>query len=165
MAGQGTILHPHSNAGDGKRIAIVAARWHEDIVRAMLDSCMSTLVSCGTKARDIEVKHVPGTFEIPVAVAALIHTHRFDAIISLGVVVRGETAHFEYVAGPVAYALQNLSVLHGIPCIFGVLTTETVEQALERAGGAHGNKGSESAYVALEMASIIHEIQTGRHHA
>lgn len=163
MASSHAPLHAVTTSGVGKRIAIVAAKWHEDIVDAMLMSAVETLDQCGVKQRDIEVTRVPGTFELPLTVSVLARTHRFDAIIALGVVIRGETAHFEYVAGPVAYALQNLSVELGLPCVFGVLTTENEEQARDRAGGSLGNKGSEAAYVALEMTAIIHEIQSGRH--
>lgn len=158
-------LHAVHPSGVDKRIAIVASRWHEELTNSLVDAAVATLESCGTKDRDIEIIRVPGAFEIPLVVSSLANTHRFDAIIALGVVIRGETPHFEYVAGPVAYSLQSIAIETGIPCVFGILTTNTEEQALDRSGGSVGNKGVETAYVALEMTSILHDIHLGRHHA
>ncbi|MBI2793294.1 MAG: 6,7-dimethyl-8-ribityllumazine synthase [Ignavibacteria bacterium] len=155
-------VHPN---GKDKRIAIVASRWHEELANSLVEAAVTTLISCGTRDRDIEVIRVPGAFEIPVTVAALARTHRFDAVIALGIVIRGETAHFEFIAGPVANSLQSIAIDEEIPCVFGVLTTDTEEQARERSGGRVGNKGVEAAYVALEMSSVLHEIHSGLHHA
>lgn len=165
MATQNMPLYAVHPNGKDKRIAIVASRWHEELANSLVEAAVTTLISCGTRDRDIEVIRVPGAFEIPVTVAALARTHRFDAVIALGIVIRGETAHFEFIAGPVANSLQSIAIDEEIPCVFGVLTTDTEEQARERSGGRVGNKGVEAAYVALEMSSVLHEIHSGLHHA
>jgi 6,7-dimethyl-8-ribityllumazine synthase len=165
MATQNMPLYAVHPNGKDKRIAIVASRWHEELTNTLLEAAVTTLISCGTKDRDIEIVRVPGAFEIPVTVAALARTHRFDAVIALGIVIRGETAHFEFIAGPVATSLQSIAIDEEIPCVFGVLTTDTEEQARERSGGRVGNKGVEAAYVALEMSSVLHDIHSGLHHA
>lgn len=151
---------PAPGSGRGCRIGIVAARWHTDVVETLLQGALETLAQAGVEQSDIVIVHVPGSYEIPVAVRALIDAQRVEAVITLGVVVRGETAHFEYVASPVAHALMNLSASTGVPCLFGVLTTETIEQAWDRAGGVHGHKGRESAAGALEMIAALRHIRT-----
>jgi len=145
--------------GAGRRFGIVAASWHGEIVEAMLTNAVSTLESAGVLPTDIVIVRCPGSYELPVCVKTMaVHRH-VDAIIALGVIIRGETAHFEYVSSPVSHALMNISVETGVPCLFGVLTTEDEEQARARAGGHHGNKGSESAVAALEMAEILHRLR------
>jgi 6,7-dimethyl-8-ribityllumazine synthase len=144
--------------GAPHRIGIVAARWHDDIVTTLLDGAVQTLHQCGVVDTNITIARCPGTYEIPVVAARMIDTKKFDAVITLGVVVRGETAHFDYVAGPVAYGLQDLAVRTGTPCIFGVLTTEDLDQAWARAGGAHGHKGREAALAALETLNVLNEL-------
>ena len=151
---------PAPGSGRGCRIGIVAARWHADIIETLLEGALDTLAQAGVEQSDIITVRVPGSYEIPVAVRTLIDAQRVDAVITLGVVVRGETAHFEYVASPVAHALMNLSATTGVPCLFGVLTTESSEQAWDRAGGAHGHKGRESAEGALEMIAALRHIRS-----
>lgn len=151
---------PIPGSGSGCRIGIVAARWHADIVDALLSGACETLVAAGVAEADIITVRVPGSYEIPVAARVLIDAQRVDAVITLGVIVRGETAHFEYVASPVAHSLMDLSTATGIPCMFGVLTTETIEQAWERTGGVHGHKGRESAAGALEMIAALSHLRT-----
>ncbi len=162
MASSGSPGAPSTSRpnGSGKRIGIVAARWHADIVEAMLKGAHHELEACGVAPADIVTEHCPGSYEIPVVAAAMARRTDIDAVICLGVVIRGETAHFEYVAGPVAYGLQNLAIETETPCIFGVLTTETEEQARERAGGIHGNKGAEGAIAALETLAILDRIRS-----
>lgn len=153
-------LSPAPGSGRGCRVGIVAARWHADIVETLLQGALDTLAQAGVEQSDIITVRVPGSYEIPVAVRTLIDAQRVDAVITLGVVVRGETAHFDYVASPVAHALMDLSANTGVPCLFGVLTTETIDQAWDRAGGAHGHKGRESAAGALEMIATLRRIRT-----
>ncbi len=140
------------------RIGIVAAQWHDDIVTTLLEGAVQTLHQCGVLDSNLTIARCPGTYEIPVIASRMIETKRFDAIITLGVVVRGETAHFDYVAGPVAYGLQDLAIRTGTPCIFGVLTTEDLDQAWARAGGQHGHKGREAALTALETLNVLDEL-------
>ncbi len=151
---------PIPGSGSGRRIGIVAARWHADIVEALLTGAIETLLAAGVAEMDILTVRVPGSYEVPVAARVLIDTQRVDAVITLGVVVRGETAHFEYVASPVAHALMDLATATSVPCMFGVLTTETIEQAWERTGGVHGHKGRESATGALEMIAALEHLRS-----
>lgn len=151
---------PAPGSGVGCRVGIVAARWHADIVENLLAGAVETLRAAGVAESDILTVRVPGSYEIPVAARVLINSQRVDAVITLGVVVRGETAHFEYVASPVAHALMDLSTATGVPCLFGVLTTETIEQAWDRTGGVHGHKGRESAAGALEMIAALKQLRT-----
>ena len=162
MATSGSLGAPSSTrpSGTGKRVGIVAARWHAEIVEAMLKGARMELEVCGVAPDNVIVEHCPGSFEIPVVAAAMARRTDIDAVICLGVVIRGETAHFEYVAGPVAYGLQNLAIETETPCIFGVLTTETEQQARERAGGEHGNKGAEGALAALETLAVLDRVRS-----
>lgn len=154
------LASPTPGSGQGCRVGIVAAQWHADIVDNLLSGAVETLRDAGVATEDIVIVRVPGSYEIPVAVRAMIDTQRVDAVITLGVVVRGETAHFEYVASPVAHALMNLSIDTAVPCLFGVLTTETIQQAWDRTGGVHGHKGRESAAGALEMIAALRRLRT-----
>jgi len=149
--------------GSGKKIAIVAARWHDDIVGTLVDGALNTLLEMGVETGDILIVRVPGCYEIPVLTATLARSGKIHAVITLGVVIRGETAHFEYVAGPVAHEVQRIAVDTRIPCIFGVLTTENVEQARERAGGIHGHKGREAAIAALETLDALERTHVRLH--
>jgi 6,7-dimethyl-8-ribityllumazine synthase len=142
--------------GTGLHVAIIATRWHRDIVDKMLKDARETLNECSVE--DIHEVRCEGAFELPVIASNLAHLSDVDAVICLGVVIRGETPHFDFVAGPVAHALQQVAISTGVPCIFGVLTTDTVDQALERAGGAHGNKGIDAAIAAVDTALTIRSI-------
>lgn len=144
--------------GKGLRIGIVSAQWHTHVVDVLESSAVETLKACGLTDNNITALHCPGSYELPVVVGVMARSGMYDAVIALGVVVRGETAHFEYVSSPVAHGLQQIAVETGIPCLFGVLTTETLTQAEERAGGIHGNKGAESAIAAIQTCHTIKTI-------
>lgn len=140
--------------GTGFRIGIVTASWNPDITQALLSGALSILERAGVPADHIEQLSVPGSFELPWGARQLVSSGNFDAVICLGCLIHGETRHDEYIAQAVAQGITQLSLMSGIPVIFGVLTTETEEQARQRAGGTHGNKGSEAASTALTLAQI-----------
>ncbi len=144
-------------AADAK-IAIVVGRFNGFIVDSLLSGAIDTLTRAGVAGRDISVSHVPGAFEMPLVVQKYAEQGGFDAIIGLGAVIRGSTPHFDFVAGENAKALASLSLKFGIPVINGVLTTDTIEQAIERAGTKAGNKGAEAAMAALEMISLLRKL-------
>ncbi len=139
----------------GRKVAIVAARFNDFIVSSLLKGATASWVERGGSAEDLIVTRVPGAFELPVVARRLAASGRYDAVIALGCVIRGDTPHFDYVAGECAHGVQLASLETGIPIVFGVLTVETVEQALERAATTVGNKGGESMDTALEMASLM----------
>lgn len=140
------------------RIGIVRAQWHADIVAELVDGAVRELVRCGIAPEHITQVDVPGSFELPVVAGAWARKGTVDAILCFGVIVRGDTPHFEYVAGPVAHGLQHVALTTGVPCAFGVLTTNTVEQAWARAGGDHGHKGVEASQVALSTLHALRHI-------
>lgn len=140
--------------GAGLRIAIVVARWNGFVTSKLLDGAYRALRQRGVGEADITVVRVPGAFEIPTAATWAAQGGRFDAVVCLGCVIRGETAHFEYVAGGAAEGILRTSLETGVPVIFGVLTVENTEQALERVGGKEGHKGEEAAAAAIEMANL-----------
>jgi len=140
--------------GVGLRVCVVVARWNEFVTRKLLEGAVATLHERGLGEAAVTVAWVPGAFEVPTAAKWAAMSGNFDAIICLGAVIRGETAHFEYVAGGAAEGIAAVSRETGVPVIFGVLTVDSVEQALARAGGKDGHKGSESALAAIEMASL-----------
>jgi 6,7-dimethyl-8-ribityllumazine synthase len=139
----------------GRRIAIVAARFNDFIVASLLKGALGAWVERGGAASDLAVVRVPGAFELPVAARRLAASGRYDALVALGCVIRGDTPHFEYVAGECAHGLQLASLETGVPIAFGVLTADSVEQALERAATTAGNKGGEAMESALEMAGLM----------
>jgi 6,7-dimethyl-8-ribityllumazine synthase len=141
--------------GAGRRVAVLASRFNEEIVRRLVDGALGALVGQGADLDDVDVIWVPGAWELPVAARYLLESERYDAIVAVGAVIRGETAHFDYIAGETARGLQQLTLDFGVPVTFGVLTTDTEEQAAARAGGAHGNKGADAALAALEMAELF----------
>lgn len=140
--------------GAGLRVCIVVARWNEFVTRKLLEGAESQLGERGVKKDDVTVAWVPGAFEVPTAAKWAASSGNFDAVICLGAVIRGETAHFEYVAGGAAEGIAAVSRETGVPVIFGVLTVDNVEQALSRTGGKDGHKGEESAQAAIEMARL-----------
>lgn len=146
-------------AVDGARFAVVAARFNADITDALLAGAVATLAEHGVPEDHVSVVRVPGAFEIPITTKRLAATGRFEAIIALGAVVRGGTPHFEYVAGECARGLSRVALDEDVPVIFGVLTTDTEEQALDRAGGSEGNKGHEAAIAGLEMVTLLRRLQ------
>jgi 6,7-dimethyl-8-ribityllumazine synthase len=143
-----------STDGAGLRVCVVVARWNEFVTRKLLSGAVATLKERGLTDDGVTVAWVPGSFEVPAAARWAAASGRFDAVVCLGAVIRGETAHFEYVAGMAAEGIARIAQDTGVPVIFGVLTTDTVEQALDRAGGKDGHKGEESALAAIEMARL-----------
>ena len=141
--------------GGGRRIAIVAARFNEVVTSRLLRGALDGLRHRGVADEDVDVAWVPGAFEIPLAAQRLAATGDYDAVICLGAVIRGDTAHFELVAGEAARGIGEVARATGVPVIFEVLATEDLAQAEARAGGAHGNKGWEAALAALEMAGLM----------
>lgn len=147
--------------GRGLKIAIACARFNGPVCERLLDGALVELARLGVRAEDLVVARVPGAFELPVAALHLARGGA-DAVVCLGAVIRGETPHFEYVAGASAGGVARVAEQTGVPVLFGVLTTETTEQALERAGGRHGNKGAESAAGAVAMANLVRALRPGR---
>ena len=145
----------------GKRFGIVAARFNEFIVKALLEGALDAVRRHGGDVGSVDVAWVPGSYEIPLAAREMARTGRYDAIVCLGAVIRGSTAHFDYVAGGASNGISAVSLETGVPTIFGVITTETIEQAIERAGTKMGNKGFEAAAVAIEMAGLLPQIKSG----
>ena len=139
----------------GLRVAIVCARFNEFIVSKLLSGCLDALRRHGTREEDIAVAWVPGAFEIPLAASKLAESGRFDAVIALGAVIRGATSHYDYVCSEVAKGVAAAGLQSGVPVLFGVLTTDTIEQAIERAGTKAGNKWAECAQGAIEMADLF----------
>ena len=137
------------------RVAIVAARFNAQIVDVLLEGCMKRLGEMGISGDRVAVHRVPGAFELPVAAKALAQTKRFKAIICLGCVVRGDTPHFDFVAGEAARGIQQVALSENLPIIFGVLTTNTEQQALDRAGGKHSHAGVNAAEAAVEMIVMM----------
>ena len=144
--------------GAGLRVAIVVARWNSEITLRLLDGALAGLAAAGVDPTAVSVDWVPGAFELPVAVRKLAQSGKYDAVIALGAVIRGSTAHFEHVAGGAERGLGGVAADTGVPVIFGVLTVDTIEQAIERAGTKAGNKGAEAATVALEMISLMRQL-------
>jgi len=142
----------------GLRFAIVAARFNDFITTKLVDGALDALARHGVSENDIEIVRVPGAFEIPLAAKLLARTKKHHAIICLGAVIRGATPHFEYVSSEVSKGVASVSMESGLPVIFGVLTTDTIEQAIERAGTKAGNKGWDSAISAIEMANLMKQI-------
>ena len=139
----------------GKKFGIVVSRFNSFIAERLLDGALDTLQRSGTADDDIEVARVPGAFEIPLMDQKMVKSGRYDAVICLGAVIRGATSHYDLVANEAAKGIAQVSLEHEIPLVFGVITTDTIEQAIERAGSKAGNKGSEAASVAIEMVNIF----------
>ncbi|MGA9162099.1 MAG: 6,7-dimethyl-8-ribityllumazine synthase [Actinomycetota bacterium] len=142
----------------GRRFAIAVARFNEIVTRKLLDGALAALDAHGVAAEDIDVVWVPGAFELPLSAMRLARSRTFDAVVCLGAVIRGETAHFDHVAGQAAAGIREAAMATGIPVSFGVLTTDDLEQAMDRAGGKHGNKGWDAASAAIEMASLLEQL-------
>ncbi|HQW01963.1 MAG TPA: 6,7-dimethyl-8-ribityllumazine synthase [Saprospiraceae bacterium] len=140
--------------GSSFKIGIVVSEWNADITNALLEGAKETLLKAGVLEDNIEVLYVPGSFELPWGARQIMKPGKRDAVICLGCIIQGETKHDEYIASAVASGIMQLGLMSGIPVIFGVLTTNTEEQAKDRAGGKHGNKGSEAAVAALQMAIV-----------
>ena len=150
-----------SLSASGKSFGIVASRFNDFIVKSMLEGALDAVRRHGGDVGSVEVAWVPGSYEIPLAARQMALTGRYDAVICLGAVIRGSTAHFEYVANGAAGGISAVALETGVPTIFGVITTETIEQAIERAGTKMGNKGFEAAVSAIEMADLMPRIKIG----
>jgi 6,7-dimethyl-8-ribityllumazine synthase len=148
-------LHEVNLEARGRRFAVVVSRFNETVTSRLLEGALSALRRHGVSEDDVDVAQTPGAFEIPMAAERLARSEQFDAVVCLGAVIRGETAHFDYIAGECARGIRRVGMETGVPCIFGVLTTDTLEQAMERAGGTYGNKGWDAAIAAMEMASLL----------
>jgi len=143
---------------DGLRFAIVASRWNDLIVSRLISGARDTLLRLGAQRDNLTLVRVPGSFEIPLAARKLAESGRYDAIICLGAIIRGETPHFDYLAGEVTSGMAAVSRETGVPVAYGIITAETVEQAINRAGVKSGNKGFEAAMAAIEMANLLKEL-------
>ncbi|MCS6966490.1 MAG: 6,7-dimethyl-8-ribityllumazine synthase [Candidatus Kapabacteria bacterium] len=145
--------------GEAVRVAIAVSRWNALVTERLLLGAVDTLRRYGVGEGAVTVVWCPGSFELPLLVQELAQTGQYDAVIALGAVIRGETPHFEYIATQVAAGIARVGLQTRVPCIFGVLTTDTLEQALERAGGKVGNKGVEAALAALEMVNLLRQLR------
>ena len=143
---------------DGARFGIVVGRFNSFVVESLLDGALDTLKRHGASDKDIEIARVPGAFEIPLACKQMAASKKYDAIIALGAVIRGGTPHFEFVAGECGKGLAQVMMEYGIPVAFGVLTVDTIEQAIERAGTKAGNKGVEATLSAIEMVNLMPQL-------
>jgi 6,7-dimethyl-8-ribityllumazine synthase len=141
------------------RFAFVAARFNDFVVEPLIRGALDALKRHGASEKQIEIVRVPGAFDIPIVARKLALSRRYDALIALGAVVRGQTPHFDYVAGECASGLARIALESGVPIAFGVLTTDTMEQAVDRAGGKAGNKGADAALAAIEMANLLRRLE------
>ncbi len=142
------------------RFGVVIARFNDFVVEPLLRGAVDALKRHGAADKQIEIVRVPGAFDLPVVVRKLALSRRYEALIALGAVIRGQTPHFDYVAGECASGLARIALESGVPIAFGVLTTDTMEQAVDRAGGKAGNKGADAALTALEMANLLRRLDT-----
>jgi len=141
------------------RFAFVAARFNDFVVEPLIRGALDALKRHGASEKQIEIVRVPGAFDMPIVARKLALSRRYDALIALGAVVRGQTPHFDYVAGECASGLARIALESGVPIAFGVLTTDTMEQAVDRAGGKAGNKGADAALTAIEMANLLRRLE------
>jgi 6,7-dimethyl-8-ribityllumazine synthase len=149
------ITIEYSGRGAGRRIAVVVAKFNSFVTDRLQNGALAALAAAGVDAGDVTIVRVPGSFEIPLAAQHAAETGRFDAVVCLGCLIRGETSHFEYISSAVAQGLTSAAAATGVPMAFGVLTTNSAEEALARAGDGPGNKGHEAALAALEMSDIV----------
>jgi 6,7-dimethyl-8-ribityllumazine synthase len=147
----------------GRRFGIVASRFNDFIVRPLLDGALDAIKRHGGDLSSVDIVWVPGSYEIPLVAKKLALSGRYDAVVCLGAVIRGATAHFDYVAGGVASGISSVALETNLPIVFGVITTDTIEQSIERAGTKAGNKGFEAAVTALEMSSLMEQIDRRDH--
>jgi 6,7-dimethyl-8-ribityllumazine synthase len=145
----------------GLKFAVIVSRFNSFITERLLGGAMDALTRTGADAESIDVVKVPGSWEVPLVAAELARQHRHDAIICLSAVIRGETPHFDYVAAEAAKGIAHVSADSGVPVAFGVLTTNTLEQAIDRAGAKSGNKGFDAAMTAVEMANLLRSLRQG----
>ena len=145
--------------GRGLKIGVVSSRWNDFMGSRLLEGSKDALIRHGVNAEDIDVALVPGSFELPLAAQKMANSGRYDAVVCLGVVIRGATPHFDYVAGEATKGIAQVGLQSGLPVTFGVITCDTLEQAIERAGSKAGNKGVEAALAAIEMANLLRQIE------
>ena len=153
-------VHEGSLDATGMRFGIVVSRFNDIVSTPLLEGAVEALELHGVSADDIVIAWVPGAFETPIAARELAAHGGVDGVVCLGAVIRGDTAHFDYVAGEAARGIASVHATTGVPATFGVLTVDTLEQAMDRAGGKHGNKGAEAALAAVEMVSLLRELRT-----
>ena len=164
MSKHSSVAAEHQQAVQGERqaaglrVAVIAGRFNDFIVEPLLSAAVELLQQHGAQRDAIKVLRVPGAFELPLVAQKLAASGRLDAVIALGAVIRGDTPHFDFVAGECAAGLARVALDTGVPVIFGVLTTDTVEQASDRAGGKHGNKGADAALTAIEMVRLLRDL-------
>lgn len=142
----------------GKKFGVIASRFNDFITSRLLEGCIDTLLRHGAKESDVEVVWVPGAFEIPVLAQRMAKSKKYDAVVCLGTVIRGSTPHFDYIASETAKGIAHVCMSTGVPTIFGIITADGIDQAIERAGTKEGNKGRDAALSAIEMANLIDEI-------
>jgi 6,7-dimethyl-8-ribityllumazine synthase len=150
--------HQSTPSAHNMKFGIVVAEWNPEITFAMRNAAVDTLIRQGANPKDILVRHVPGSFELTLGAKWLADSDEFDAIICLGCVIQGETRHFDFICHSVTQGITQLNLEYGLPVVFGILTTNTLEQAKERAGGKHGNKGDEAAVTAIKMVALKKEL-------
>jgi 6,7-dimethyl-8-ribityllumazine synthase len=154
-------VHQGRLSAEGFRFAIVASRWNDFLTSRLVEGALDALERLGADEANVEIFKVPGSYELPLTTLKVAQTGRFDAIIGIGTVIRGETAHFDFVAGEAAKGLASAAMQTGVPVLFGVVTTETLEQAINRAGVKAGNKGFETAMAAVELVNLYREMDGG----
>ncbi len=152
-----TIIEGTLNA-TGMRIAIAVSRWNDFITKRLLEGALDCIRLHGGDENDVTIVYYPGAFELPLVMKRLAESKQFDAVVALGAVIRGATPHFEYVAGEAVGGISSAMLSTGVPCMFGVLTVDTIEQAVERAGTKAGNKGWEAAQAAIEMVNLLRKL-------
>lgn len=155
-------VHQGLFKAEGFRFAIIASRWNDFITARLVEGAIDALERLGANEKSVEIFKVPGSFEIPLLAQKVAESGKFDAIICLGTVIRGATAHFDYVAGEAAKGIAQVSMKSGIPVLFGIITTDTLEQAIDRAGVKVGNKGFEAAMSAVELVNLYKGIEGGK---
>jgi len=153
-----SVVEGHLAAG-GLSFGIVVSRWNEFITRALLDGALDALRRHGADESRITVAYVPGSFEIPVALQTMAQSGRYNGLIALGCIIRGATTHYDHIASAVTSGISSVALSSGLPVAFGVITTESIEQAIERAGSKAGNKGAEAALVVVEMADLLRRLK------
>ncbi|HLX52726.1 MAG TPA: 6,7-dimethyl-8-ribityllumazine synthase [Aquella sp.] len=149
------MIYEGNLAAKGLKFAVIVSRFNEFITSKLLGGANDALIRHGASEKDIDVVWVPGAFEIPIIAKKLVKSAKYDAVIALGTVIRGSTSHYDYVCSEVAKGIANVNLQEGTPVMFGILTTENIEQAIERAGTKAGNKGFEAAVGAIEMANLL----------